>query len=311
MSWLREVHPIFFYFGLFMVLLLSAVGVGAALWTRRLAGAARGRSPVAVNALTEGRHLVRGRADGPLLQSPLTGQRCVWWQVWVWERVVAGTSSDDRRIVWRERRHEDSGRVILCTRGLATCAVQTQGTSLIIPTELRDWKGRDYPPERRDAPAQPGSAFSRDLTNRDGGLIVLGELKGDRYRYLEEIIVPGSELYVLGRVTRVDPAQWADEDAPDDEGIDATVDDVDEADAGGEMDPDEQRWLELDRLMAQDMRQAQWQVGPEKGQPYVVAVQPPEQWEGAAAQASTGGWIMGAAFAALAAFMLWVRLGGA
>ena len=68
---------------------------------------------------------------------------------------------------------------------------------------------------------------------------------------------------------------------------------------------------EANRQHAGDMRQAQWQIGPHKGKPYIVAAQAPEQWLGMTRQASKGGWIMGTLFGGLAAFLLWARYGTA
>lgn len=161
--------------------------------------------------------------------------------------------------------------------------------------------------------------------------------QGDRYRYREEIIVPNAPLYVLGRVERVDPAQWAHDPQPP--AFDAVSSHQDSASAPapaqGHADFESSDWgdeeddaeaerertagrrqtqyaqYEADRQLAADLRQAQWQIGPQKGQPYIVAAQPPEQWLGMAQQASKGGWIMGTLFAALAVFLLWARYGPA
>ncbi len=328
MSWLQTIPLGVFIFALVMVLLLAAGGLGMAVWTGRIAGALQGRTPVPVNALTAGYQLARGQAGGPLLAAPLSGRPCVWWEVRVWERVI-GTYHDsdsgrDRRAEWTERRHDHSSRAIQCTQGFATCAVQPSGMTLTVPTEVRDWQGMQYPPEHRDPPAQPGTAFTPLTQQNSSYAIVGGKLLGDRYRYREEIIVPNSPLFVLGRAERVDPAQWTEdiEEPPVDPALLDESRDIATSAPGAAPEPDEdsppdtdfepQPWSEeADRQHAADMRQAQWQIGPQKGQPYIVAVQPPEQWLGTTQQASKGGWIMGSLFAALAAFMLWARFGAA
>ena len=328
MSWLQNMPLGVFFFALALVLLLAAGGLGMAVWTGRITGALRGRTPVPVNALTAGHHLVRGQASGPLLTAPLSGRPCVWWEARVWERVIVthhdADSSRDRRAEWVERRHDHSSRIIECAQGFSRCAVQPSGMTLTVPSELRDWQGMEYPPEQRDPPAHPGTAFSRNLRQDQGYVIVGGKLRGDRYRYLEEIIVPHAELYVLGQVERVDPAQWA-EDAQEppvdptllDPGRDTDLPAPDEAPGPVEVTPpgtdfEPSGWSEeKDRQHAADMRQTQWLIGPQKGQPYIVATQSPEQWMGETQQASKGGWIMGSAFAGLAAFMLWARFGAA
>lgn len=328
MPWFRDMPVVVFFFALGLVLLLAAGGLGMAVWTGRIAGALRGRTPVPVNALTAGYHLVRGQASGPMLTAPLSGRPCVWWEVRVWERVIVthhdSDSSRDRRAEWTERRHDHSSRVIQCTQGFAACAVQPSGTTLNLPTEVRDWQGMQYPPEQRDPPAQPGTAFLANASNDPGYAIVGGKLRGDRYRYREEIIVPNSQLFVLGRAERVDPAQWTEdiEEPPVDPTLLDESRDTATSAPGEAPEPDEdsppdtdfepQPWSEkADRQHAADMRQAQWQIGPQKGQPYIVAVQPPEQWLGMTQQASKGGWIMGSLFAALTVFLLWARYGAA
>lgn len=330
MTWLQNVPAGVFFFGLGMVLLLATLGIGIALWSGRITGALRGRTPVPVNALDEGYQLVYGKASGPRLAAPLTGRPCVWWEVRVWERTIEShedtDNSRERRAVWTERRHDNSSRVIQCAHGFATCAVQPSGMTLTVPTEVRDWQGAQFPPENRDPPAQPGTAFTPTTERIASYALVAGKLLGDRYRYREEIIVPNSELFVLGQVERVDPGQWIrdDEEPPVDpailaeqeaalEGsahpasIPAALDREPDTDAFGHVGWSE----EADDQHAVDMRQSQWLVGPQRGQPYIVATQTPEQWVGMPQQASKGGWVMGAVFVALAAFMLWARFGAA
>ena len=339
MPWFQDVPVVVFFFALGLVSLLAALGFGMAVWSGRISGALRGRTPVPVNALTEGLQLACGQASGPLLAAPLTGRPCVWWDVRVWERVT-GIHHDsdrgrDRRAEWNERRHERSSRVIQCTQGLVTCAVQATGITLAVPTEVCGWQGMRNPPENRNPPARPGTAFSRNPSQDQGYVMAGGKLaQGDRYRYREEIIVPNTALYVLGHALRVDPAQWADDSqspvfdpvsshdsGPAQDHGDADFessdwgDDADDAEGGRKQAAARVQvqcaQAEANRQHAGDMRQAQWQIGPHKGKPYIVAAQAPEQWLGMTRQASKGGWIMGTLFGGLAAFLLWARYGTA
>ncbi|WP_124514473.1 hypothetical protein [Acidovorax sp. FJL06] len=339
MAWLRDAPVVVFFFMLGMALLLAALGLGMGLWSFRLAGALRGRKPVPVDELADGYQLVHGRASGPVLAAPLTGRPCVWWEVRVWERSITSLQDSeggsDRRAEWSERRHDSSLRVVQCTQGLTVCAVQPLGMTLTIPTEVCDWQGQQFPPENRDPESQPGTAFM-PLTERSSSYaIVGGTLRGDRFRYREEIIVPGSELFVLGQVQRVDSATWEEaQEPPVDPGIladqaaaqaggvqmhsaPAPLDGEPEAEAEADAEegPDafgRVGWSEaIDRQNAAAMQQAQWQVGKHKGKHYVMAVQAPELWVGMPQQAAQGGWIMGALFTGLAMFMLWVRFGAA
>ena len=338
MSWLHEIPIVVFAFALGLVLLLAAIGFGMAIWSSRITGALRGRTPVPVNSLTEGYHLAYGKATGPMLKSPLTRRPCVWWSVRVWEReIVTRQNSDsarERHVDWVERRHDKSSRVVMCTQGFVNCAVQPSGMTLVVPTEVRDWQGKKLPPEDRDPPAQPGTAFASTSLADRGYLIVGGKLQGDRYRYREEIIVPNSELFVLGQVERVNQRQWAEDEEPppdpsilagqgshvsDEENTDAAPAPFDEAaEFAADIEEDVEApgqysgWNEeADRRGAADMRQAQWMIGPQKGKPYIVAVQAPEHWVGMPQLAGKGGWVIGVAFAALAGFMIWARFGAA
>lgn len=339
MSWLHEIPIVVFAFALGLVLLLAAIGFGMAIWSSRITGALRGRTPVPVNSLTEGYHLVYGKATGPMLKSPLTRKPCVWWSVRVWEReIVTRQRTDDsgreRHVDWVERRHEKSSRVVQCTQGFVNCAVAPSGMTLVVPTEVRDWQGLKLPPEDRDPPAQPGAAFTSTSLADRGYLIAGGKLQGDRYRYREEIIAPNSELFVLGQVERVDQRLWAeDEEPPPDplilagqgsptlkyENADSAHASLDEAAKFGADTEDDVEapgqysgWSEeSDRQEAADLQQVQWRIGPQKGQPYIVAVQAPEHWVGTPQMAGKGGWVIGVAFAVLAAFMIWARFASA
>ena len=44
-----------------------------------------------------------------------------------------------------------------------TCAVQATGITLAVPTEVCDWQGMRNPPENRNPPARPGTAFEADV----------------------------------------------------------------------------------------------------------------------------------------------------
>ena len=334
MTWLANVNAVVFYGALVMVALLAAMFLFVALRTGQIAGAAGQRQAVPVNALSEGVQLMRGRATGPLLKAPLSGRPCVWWEVWVWERVqrpLHEREGPGDNVHWAERRHEHSSRPIQCVQGTVTCAVLPDGITHMVPTEVRDWTGQHDPPQEPAPAARPGSAFSVDLTPaRLPAAVVLGKLQGVRYRYLEQIITPGSQLHVLGQVERIDPQEWSDEEPPvDPQLLKAWQDSAGPPDKarnaapqapeppGGAPDTvaQDKQWaadiVAQQEQRAADMRAAQWQIHRPRGEPYIVSTQPPAEWIGEQRQASTGGWIMGALFAALAAFMLWARLGAA
>lgn len=306
MSFLQSTSNTAFFIALGIVVLLSGIGFGIVAWVGRLTGALRGREPVPINMLTEGYLLARGKASGRTLRAPLSGRPCVWWEMKVWERRIeidrqASSDEPDRRASWTLLRHDVSRRPIHCTQGFVTCTVQPDGMTLTVPSEVRDWKGKQYPPENRDPPVQPGSAFSYRQVHDTGFTIVGGKLLGDRYRYVELLIAPNAELFVLGRVERVAARAGTASthvDAP--------------AHEGGSVAPFEQAQGEENEAeqMSPSMREVQWRIAPEKGRPYIVATQPPEQWMATIQLASQGGLIVGTVTAALAAFMLWARYQG-
>lgn len=155
------------------------------------------------------------------------------------------------------------------------CAIQPAGTTLAVPGEVREWEGPGPRPTDRPAPARRGAVLPRYERVVHNYSVSNGEPKRDnRYRYAEEIIGPGSELFVLGQVEPADTAQSAD-------GAPAAPWRIGPA---------------LDSSMLH--------------QPCVVSVLPPAQVQGTFGQLSRGAAVIGGIFLAIAGFLLWARLRG-
>lgn len=265
--------------------LVFALMAGATFW---LSAPLRRQRPVPMNELTPGYRMVQGRARGPMLESPFTGQPCVWWQIRVWEARVErvlrsngdrGSDSDGKneseyKALWHERRHEVSDQPIQCTQGLLSCAVQPAGTTLAVPSEVREWEGPGPQPTNHHPSARRGTVLPRYEREVHNYSISNGELRREnRYRYAEEIIAPGSELFALGQVEPADAAQ---------------------ATGGASAAP--------------------WRIGPAFDssvlhQPYVVSVLPPARVRGTFGQAWRGATVIGGIFLGIGGFLLWARLG--
>lgn len=264
-------------------LLLGALAA-ASFW---LSGALKRQRPVPMNRLTPGYHMIRGKARGPMLESPFTRRPCVWWKIRVWEaqvRVIERRNSDGERereqvAVWDERRHEVSEQPIQCVDGLLGCAVDPAGITLIAPSEVREWEGPGPEPQDRNPPVRQDTVlpmYGREVGNYS---IVKGELRREnRYRYAEEIIVPGSELFALGQVDQIDHRQAGEGGMP----------------------------------LAPDLS---WRIGLASGrsslqQVYLVSARPIEQVLRSFNRAPRAMAILGAVFLAVGGFMVWARLAG-
>lgn len=274
---------------LYVIVLAVAIIMGAvfalmaagAFWISR---PLRHQQPVAMANLTPGYHLVQGKARGPMLESPFTGRPCVWWRIRVWEAGIEFTERRDsdgerevhQEAVWREQRHEVSDQPIQCAEGLLCCSVQPTGISLVVPSEVREWEGPGPEPQERNPPMRRGELLSRRSSKVRNYSIRNGELHCENpYRYAEEIIVPGSDLFVLGQVDRADGTPVA----------------------------------------ASEVTVAPWRIGLAPGgsllrQPCMLSVLPPSQVGGTFSRAARGAAIVAMIFLMLGAFTIWARLGG-
>ncbi|WP_285275183.1 GIDE domain-containing protein [Halopseudomonas bauzanensis] len=117
---------------------------------------------------------VEAGGHAPLL-SPLSGRPCLWYRFTVEELQRRGRNTE-----WRTVERGSSDRPFLLGDGTGTCWVQPAAAE-VHPRQRRRWEGnRRWPLGHK---TQTG---------------VLGALLGRRYRYTEEWLHEGDQLYALG-----------------------------------------------------------------------------------------------------------------
>ena len=312
MDWLQELPWQVFWFGWGMVALLAGGSLYAVWWAKRNVKAIGAQTPVDVSDLRAGYRLGWGRTVGPDLTAPLTGRRCAWWKVQVWESVAetlpgkSGIGMDSTRWVWREAVSDESDRPLLFGDGKAVAAVWTSGATAVIPSGWSDWRGQSLPPDDRNPKLRKGGAPGQGIRNDSQGTF------GPRFRYVEQIIEKDAPIFVLGQVGRVDPALYADDGDEGDDGEDYGGDGAD-AETGEVWQPEPNR-LGLrpttDAVIEADMAGAAWSIGAPKGKPFLISTEHPEAVTAEQELGAKGGMIMGGIFVALALFLAWARLGG-
>ena len=297
-------RTILFWFAFAMVSLFAFAFVAAAVKSWRIQRGTGGRRPVSVNSLTEGYQLVRGKTIGPRLKSPLTGRDCVWWSVKV--RVIDRINGEIKEV---EVRDDQSTVMILCSEGFGTAAIEPTGTTLRIGSEVRDWIGEHYPPEHTNVTATPGSLDAESLpmnvadwtagrkASVDGQMV-----SSKRYRYREMIIVPDSDLFVLGKVSRNELQPELDDDEDE-------FEDDSEGDDEGGVDGDGGKIEDADGY-ARQLREAQWIIEPERPKPYIISVLSPDAWGADNRKNLLRFGIPGLLLLVLDAYLLWVRFIG-
>jgi hypothetical protein len=321
MDWLQDLPWQVFWFGWAMVALLAGGSLYAVWWARRNVQAIATQTPVDVTDLRPGYRLAWGRTVGPDIAAPLTGRPCVWWKVQVWESVKetgSGSTSDSTRWTWREIMATESDRPLLFGDGAAVAAVWTSGATATIPSGWSDWRGTSLPPEDRTPKLRTGGVPGQGVRHDSQGTF------GPRYRYVEQIIKSDAPIFVLGAVTRTDPARYAaadddEEEEPLRDGDDAVAGSL--ADSGAETDesdafsdgawPAARKRLGIvptpDRVIAADMARAAWTIGAARGRPFLISTDHPEAVSAEQELGAKGGMIMGGIFTALALFLVWAR----
>jgi hypothetical protein len=113
--------------------------------------------------------------DGPPIIAPLTKSRCVWWRFCI-ER-LEGSGKNRRWVTVSSGTSDDSFEMIDAT---GRCVVDPDSAN-VIPAKRHRWYGSTATPH---VGPELGSGWLRALFSR--------------YRYTEELLLPGGPLYALG-----------------------------------------------------------------------------------------------------------------
>lgn len=113
---------------------------------------------------------------GPEIRSPLSAERCCWWQYKIEQRRT-GYRSGKRRTEWVVIDQGTSDELFLLADGTGECVVDPVGAT-VVPSVSRTWRGHHARP----------SGFPRDP----------GWLQFGDYRYTERLLNHGDWLYTLG-----------------------------------------------------------------------------------------------------------------
>ncbi|HWU69600.1 MAG TPA: GIDE domain-containing protein [Stenotrophobium sp.] len=127
-----------------------------------------------IRSAAQGYVELRGRAGlmpGPVILSPLSNTRCVWWRYTVEERQRSGNRDE-----WRVIDKNTSDDLFLLSDTTGDCIIDPDHAS-IRPSVTRRWRGPTPKPGR----------------GPDGSWISFGN-----YRYREQLIRIGDVLYALG-----------------------------------------------------------------------------------------------------------------
>ncbi len=124
--------------------------------------------------------------DGPVLRSPLSGRECLWYRIKT-EKIgqkMGGRESQLGMLLsllknrtGRVRRSEESDDLFYLDDDTGRCVIDPEGAQ-ITPSLTRSWYGNAAVPDR--GPALGGSPI------------------GYRYKYTEELLLPGDILYAIG-----------------------------------------------------------------------------------------------------------------
>jgi len=120
--------------------------------------------------------------DGDPIHAPLSMRLCTWYQYKV-ERREKRRSGSDRR-GWRTIERGTSEHLFYLIDGTGRCAIDPDGAS-VTATHRNVWYGQTRIPGRYHA--DDGAWWAR----------MLGQI-GQPYRYIEQRIEPGDDIYTLG-----------------------------------------------------------------------------------------------------------------
>ena len=169
-----DLGPFLFWFGLVAVcgVALFVIGFRRLRHARLLEDMPTSR----VRSAAQGYVEFHGHArllPGPTIVSPLSAERCCWWEFQVEQR----QKDDKGRTRWVTIEKKTSDELFLLDDGTGQCVVDPVGAR-VIPSLSRRWRGFHPRP----------SAFPKKASWFDGG----------DYRYTERMVRFGAWLYTLG-----------------------------------------------------------------------------------------------------------------
>lgn len=126
---------------------------------------------------------------GPEVRSPLSAERCCWWEYKIEQRRTE-MRGGKRRTEWVTIDARTSDELFLLDDGTAQCVIDPVGAR-VLPSLSRTWRG--YHPRPQSFPAQ-SSRFA------------IGD-----YRYTERLLSFGAWLYVIGQFQSQTAARYDDE----------------------------------------------------------------------------------------------------
>lgn len=197
-------------------LLMAAVATFAGWRARRQAALLTQTATVPIGMATNGYREVQGQVeavDGEMLEAPLTGTPCCWYEARVEKWTRSMTTS--KKFAWETVRSVTSSAPLLVRDGTGVCAVHVYGAE-ITPTDRSQWTGATLEPEDRNPPRH---GVAGDPT----GMLQIAGTSTSVYRYTEARIYAGDPLLAVGRVTNrrfeapdldMPPEEPDDADAP-------------------------------------------------------------------------------------------------
>lgn len=133
--------------------------------------------------------------DGPVLCSPLSGRECLWYRIRTEDRGESVDATGADGFDWVSLLHVFSKSTVRCAVNThesddlfyldddtGRCVIDPEGAQ-ITPSLSRSWYGNTPVPDR--------------------GPALIGSRIGKRYRYTEELLLPGDILYAIGHLQTV------------------------------------------------------------------------------------------------------------
>ena len=176
----------------FLTLLAGAAGAGALFfaWVNLVRKRVMEDMPTArIRSAPQGYIELQGHAelmDGAPIYAPLSRELCTWYRFKV-EHKESESFNNSNNSKWRTIQSATSDDLFYLVDETGKCAVDPEGAK-VTTTHKRTWYGQNRTPPKytEDGFFQQFSGFSQI---------------GKKYRFTEEKIVPGDNLYALGNFT--------------------------------------------------------------------------------------------------------------